>query len=89
MAAPNLLTVNTGRPSRGRSSLGLPLHEGGRHLGHVNPCVRGAEGDFLAAYHAVRCLAASPDAAARFLAALDPETLAMLGRAAMRRLTGA
>jgi hypothetical protein len=46
------------------------------------------EDDFLAYYHAVRCLAANPDAAALFLEALDAETLSTLGRASIRRLSG-
>ena len=48
--------------------------------------MEGSEEAFLAAYHTLRCLAANPDATALFLEALDPETLALLGRAAMRRL---
>jgi len=47
---------------------------------------RGAVRLSAAYYHAVRCLAANPDAAALFLQALDPETLTLLGRAAVRRL---
>ncbi len=42
--------------------------------------------DFLTFCHAVRCLPANPDAAALFLDSLDPEALAILGRAAIRRL---
>lgn len=78
--------MNRDKPSGRRSPLGHPLHDGRRHVGHVSPAVTRAEDDFLAYYHAVRCLAASPDAAALFLEALDAETLAILGRAAMRRL---
>ncbi len=48
--------------------------------------MEGFEEAFLAAYHTLRCLAANPDAAALFIEALDPETVALLGRAVMRRL---
>jgi hypothetical protein len=85
LATPNHLRVNAHKPSGRRSPLGHPIHDGARHLGHVSSIVSRAEDDFLAYYHAVRCLAANPDAAALFLEALDPETLAILGRAAMRR----
>ena len=87
LAAPNNLTLNTDKPSGRRSALGYPIHDGPRHIGHISPAVEGSEDAFLAAYHTLRCLAAHPDAAALFLEALDPETLALLGRAAMRRLT--
>jgi hypothetical protein len=86
LAAPNHLSINGEKPSDRRSPLGHPIHDGARHLGHVSPTVERVEDDFLAYYHAVRCLAANPDAAALFLEALDVETLAILGRVAMRRL---
>jgi hypothetical protein len=85
LAAPCHLRVNGDKPSGRRSPLGHPLHDGKSHLGHVSPALEKVEPDFLAYYHAVRCLAANPDAAALFLAALDAETLAILGRAVMRR----
>ncbi len=66
----------------GRRRLGVPIHDGTAHLGHVAR----ADDDFLAYYHAHRCLAANSDAAALFLTSLDTETLAILGRATMRRL---
>ena len=85
LATPNHLRVNGEKPSGRRSPLGHPLHDGKSHIGHVSGVLEKAEDDFLAYYHAVRCLAANPDAAALFLAALDAETLAILGRAAIRR----
>lgn len=85
LATPSHLRVNGDKPSGRRSPLGHPLHDGSRHLGHVSPAVETVEHDFLAYVHAVRCLAANPDAAALFLAALDAETLAILGRATLRR----
>jgi hypothetical protein len=87
LAAPNHLSVNGEKPSGRRSPLGHPIHDGARHLGHVSPAVDRVEADFLAYFHTVRCLAANPDAAALFLEALDAETLAILGRAAARRLS--
>jgi hypothetical protein len=82
LATPNHLTLNTGKPSGRRNRLGHPIHDGPRHLGHITR----ADEEFLAYYHAIRCLAADPDAAALALEALDPETLNLLGRAANRRL---
>ncbi len=82
LAAPNHLSVNRDQRHGRRSRLGRPIHDGASHLGHVVE----PPDDFLAYYHAVRCLAANPDAAALFLDALDPETLAILGRVALRRL---
>jgi len=86
LGTPNHLRVNGDKPSGCRSPLGDPLHDGKRHLGHVSPAVTRAGHNFLAYYHAVRCLAADPSAAALFLEALDAETLAILGQAAIRRL---
>jgi len=86
-AAPHHLSVNGEKPSGCRSPLGHPIHDGALHLGHVSPAAAAVQDDFLAYYHAVRCLAANPDAAALFLEALDAETLAILGRAAIRRMS--
>ena len=86
LAVPNELSVNTEKASGRRSPLGHPIHEGGRHIGHVSRVVEGEEEEFLAYYHMVRCLAADPEALALLLEALDPETLAMVGRAVMRRV---
>lgn len=86
LAAAHHLSVNVAQPSGRRSGLGFPLHDGREHIGHLGRAARGTEGEFLAAWHTVRCLAANPDAAALFLEALGPETLAILGRAALRRI---
>jgi len=83
LASPNHLSLSQGKKG-GR--LGHPIHEGSRHLGHVGPAVRGAQGEFLVAFHTARCLAANPEAAALLVEALDTETLGILGRAIMRRL---
>lgn len=86
LAVPNHLALNERRKSRARSGLGHPIHDGARHLGHASPALVPDRESFLAAYHAIRCLAASPEAAALLVEALDLETLALLGRAIMRRL---
>jgi hypothetical protein len=86
LAAPNHLALNERRKSRARSGLGQPVHDGARHLGHASPALVPLKQAFLAAYHAVRCLAANPEAAALFVEALDLETLALLGRAILRRV---
>ncbi len=86
LAVPNHLELNERRKSRARSGLGHPVHDGARHLGHASPALVPVREAFLAAYHAVRCLAANPEAAALFVEALDLETLGLLGRAIMRRL---
>lgn len=83
VAAPAHLSLGPGK-KRGR--LGHPVHEGSRHLGHVSPAVHCVEREFLAAFHTVRSLAASPEAVALLIQALDTETLGILGRAIMRRL---
>jgi hypothetical protein len=56
LATPNHLRVNRDKPGGRRSPLGHPIHDGARHIGHVSPAVSRAEDDFLAYYHAVRCL---------------------------------
>jgi hypothetical protein len=86
LAVPNHLDLNERRKSRARSGLGHPVHDGAHHLGHASPALVPLKEAFLAAYHAVRCLAANPEAAALFVEALDLETLALLGRAILRRL---
>ena len=86
LAVPNELRLNTDKASGRRSALGHPVHDGARHIGHVSRVVEGSEEEFLAYYHMVRCLAADPEALALLLEALDPETLAMVGRAVMRRV---
>jgi hypothetical protein len=86
LATPNHLRVNVDKPSGRRSPLGHPLHDGACHIGHLSPAVTRAGHDFLAYFHALRCLVANPAAAALFLEALDAETLGVLGRAAARRL---
>jgi len=85
-ATPNHLSLNTGRVrSAGtKRRLGFPLHDGTRHLGHLSR----PEEDLLPSLHAVRCLAANPDALALVLEALGPELPAILGRTLIRRLSG-
>ena len=82
LATPNHLRLNTDKPSGRRNRLGYPVHDGPHHLGHITR----AEDDFLAYYHAVRCLTAHPEAGALWIEAQDTETLNLLGRAIMRRL---
>lgn len=60
LATPNHLRVNGDKPSGRRSPLGHPLHDGKRHLGHVGSRLGRDGHDFLAYYHAIRCLAAIP-----------------------------
>jgi len=86
LAVPNHLGLNEQRKSRARSGLGHPVHDGAQHLGHASPALVPMKEAFLAAYHAVRCLAANPEAAALFVEALDLDTLALLGRAILRRI---
>ncbi len=86
LAVPNHLALNERRKSRERSGLGHPVHDGARHLGHASPALVPVRESFLAAYHAVRCLAANPEAAALLVEALDLESLGLLGRAILRRL---
>lgn len=83
LATPNQLHVNGGKQG---SRLGHPFHDGARHLGHFSPAAEKVQDDFLAYHHALRALAADPEAAALFLAALDPETLRLLGRVVMRQM---
>jgi len=86
LAVPNHLALNERRKSRARSGLGHPVHDGAHHIGHASPAMVPVREAFLASYHAVRCLAANPEAAALLVEALDLEALALLGRAIMRRL---
>ena len=101
LAVPDRLSLNADKQSGRRSRLGFPLHDGGRHLGHASPalvaelaalrptagqagCRSGAP--FLDHYHGLRAMASTPAAVALFVEALDPETLALVGREIMRRL---
>ena len=101
LAVPDRLSLNADKQSGRRSRLGFPLHDGGRHLGHASPalvaelaalrptsgqaaCRAGAP--FLDHYHGLRAMASTPAAVALFVEALDPETLALVGREIMRRL---
>jgi len=84
LATTNDVTLNTEKRSGRRSRFGYPIHAGGRHLGHITR----PEEAFPAAFHTVRRLAADPASVALFVEALDAETLAILGRAIMRRLSG-
>lgn len=95
LAMPNHLRLNLDKGSGRRSRLGHPIHDGARHLGHLAPALvpkvarrpeEHAGGAFLDYLHAYRCLAAATDAAALVVESLDAETLAILGRAIMRRL---
>lgn len=81
-SSPNRLTLNTGKPSGRRSRLGFPIHDGADYVGHLSR----PEPSLLHYLHATRCLAATPEAAALWVASLDPETLAMLGRAIIRQM---
>jgi len=84
LATANDVTLNTEKRSGRRSRFGYPIDAGGRHLGHITR----PEEAFPAAFHTVRRLAADPASVALFVETLDPETLAILGRAIMRRLSG-
>ncbi len=86
LATPNHLRMNPNRRGSRPRAIGHPIHDGGHHIGHMASGLLEASDAFLAHFHAVRCLAADPDAAALYIEALDTETLAILGRAAMRRL---
>jgi len=79
-ASPNHLEV--GVKAR---RLGLPVHDGRRHLGHL---ARPHE-HFARDLHAARTLAARSDSLVLLAEALDYETLVLFGRALMRRLEGA
>lgn len=81
-ATPCQLHLNTEKPPGRRSRLGFPILDGATYVGHLSR----PEPSLLHYLHATRCLAASPEAAALWIASLDPETLALLGRAIMRRL---
>jgi len=74
---------------------------GGRQLGHASPALvaelralrptAGQDGcrpgaPFLDHYHGLRAMASTPAAVALFVEALDPETLALVGREIMQRL---
>ncbi len=76
-ASPNHLQV--GEKAK---RLGLPVHDGRRHLGHL---ARPHE-HFARDLHAARTLAARPDSLVLLAEALDYETLVLFGRALMRRL---
>ena len=82
VATPDRLSVNAAKPSDRRSRFGFPVHDGATHIGHL---ARPDEA-LLRHLHTTRCLAASPEAAALWVASLDSETLALLGRAIVRRL---
>jgi len=101
LAVPDRLSLNADKQSGRRSRLGFPLHDGGRHLGHASPALvaelralRATAGQaccrpgapFLDHYHGLRAMASTPAAVALFVEALDPETLALVGREIMRRL---
>jgi len=97
LAVPDRLSLNADKRSGRRSRLGFPLHDGGEHLGHASPSLVAELADistpsrrpgdpFLGVYQGYRALASTPAAAALFVEALDPETLALLGREIMRRL---
>jgi hypothetical protein len=70
--------------------LGYPLHDHGRHVGHL--CWRGGRLSgkrrerFLTHLHVARHLATSPHALALLLEAVGPEALPLLGRALARRI---
>jgi hypothetical protein len=76
-AVPNHVTV----AERGKR-LGLPVHDGRAHLGHVARRQEHLPRDL----HVARHLATHPDALVLLAEALDYETLVLFGRALMRRL---
>ena len=91
LATPSHLSVNTEKRSGRRCPLGHPIHDGDTHLGHASRrLLSGDDGTaaaFLASYHTLRCLAADPEALSLLIDALSTETLNLVGRAIMRRLT--
>jgi len=90
LACPCALSVNRERQAARRRRHGLPLHDGRTFLGHLTPqlCLdeTGEEAGLLPFLHALRTLAASPDALSLLVEALEPEVLPILGRALMRRV---
>jgi hypothetical protein len=90
LASPSALHVNTDRPSGARRRHGHTLHDGRTFLGHLTPklCPGKAEEEagLLSHLHALRTLAATPEALSLLVEALDPEVLPILGRALMRRV---
>lgn len=90
LACPCGLSVNTERQLSRRRRHGFPLHDGRTFLGHLTPqlCLgeAGEEAALLGYLHALRTLAASPEALSLLVEALDPEVLPILGRALMRRV---
>jgi hypothetical protein len=84
LASPNQLTLNLHpRKPATRRSFGYPIHDGPHHLGHLTH----HEEDFLPLYHAVRCLAANPEALVLILESLGPGLAKAVGRALLRRVT--
>jgi hypothetical protein len=71
--------VHMGEPRKRR---GVTLHDGRVFLGHLAR----PRPELLPLFHAVRALAAEPDALALVLESLGPEGLALLGRVLARRL---
>jgi hypothetical protein len=90
LATPNPLHVNTDERRGRKRRYGPPLHDGRPFLGHLTPklCPGKAEEEagLLNHLHALRTLAATPEALSLLVQALDPETLPILGRALMRRV---
>jgi hypothetical protein len=85
LARANRLTLNTDGPRQGaaRRRLGCPLHDGSVHLGHLSR----PEEDLLPLLHAVRSLAAAPEALALVVESLGPEVATLVGRALLRRVS--
>jgi len=66
--------------------LGYPLHDHGRHVGHVACLSAQRRATLLSHLHVARHLAASPHALALLLEAVGPEALPVLGRVLARRI---
>jgi len=85
VAAPSPFRLKD-RPKR----LGYPVHDRGRHVGHlcqVNGTLAGRRrARLLEHLHVARHLAASPHALALLLEAVGPEALPLLGRVLARRI---
>jgi hypothetical protein len=87
---PASATPNHVQVAQRSKRLGLPVHDGKVHLGHLAPASSSGS-DRLREHlprdlHVARHLATHPDALVLLAEALDYETLVLFGRALMRRL---
>jgi hypothetical protein len=92
-AAAVLPAVATPSPFRLKDKpkrLGYPIHDRGRHVGHLcqmsGKLAARRRATFLSHLHVARHLAASPHALALLLEAVGPEALPLLGRVLARRI---